>query len=153
MRLALPLLLALTVSCAPPVADAKKPDAKGPFDAAQEKAVRDAVYLGEPMIASPQKEDFHPVLCVPDSLTRLYEDHPQEVLDVLLRVMDGGRPEDSSLAAGYAVSLLQGPGVGRVCVEFFNAKTYDAWAKNWEMTPRQHWIEKVQEMRKKEPPK
>jgi hypothetical protein len=86
---------------------------------------------------------------VPEPLAQLYKHHPRPVLDLLLKIMDGGSPKDSVLAAGYAMALLDGPGGGVVCVEHFyfgkHKATYDAVDKDWEKTPRQHWIKKVRE--------
>jgi hypothetical protein len=110
-----------------------------------EKVVRDAVYNNnKPRTASPNK-DFYSILLVPDSLTEAYKKHPQAVLGVLLRIMDGGNPNDSVLAAGYAISLLRGPGVGIVCIRHFDKETYDTVDKDWEVTPRQHWIKRVRQ--------
>lgn len=122
---------------------------KDGFGADKEKVVRDAVYNNNPLTASP-KEDFQSVLVIPKPLAELYKAHPKPVVDMLLKVIDGGRPKDSVLAAGYALELLDGPGGGVVCVDLFyngkNAKAnYDIVDKNWEKTPRQHWVKKIHE--------
>lgn len=73
----------------------------------------------------------------------VYKADPKFVVDVLLKIMDEASAEDSVLAAGYAMELVNGPGVGVVCVEHFDKKTYDDIDKDWDKTPRQHWIKKV----------
>ena len=122
---------------------------KDGFGADKEKVVRDAVYNNDPQTVS-LKRDFQSVLVIPKPLAGLYKAHPKPVVDVLLKVIDGGRPEDSVLAAGYAIELLDGPGGGLLCVEMFytdkDAKAnYDIVDEDWEMTPRQHWVKKIQE--------
>jgi hypothetical protein len=128
-------------------------DKKTAFDAAAEKVVRQAVYDQPPTVEPvPQKDSQGrtvnvpiTILVVPKPLAELYKRHPRPVLELLLRIMDGANPRESSLAAGYAMELLGGPGRGLVCVEFFNKDTYDAVDKDWEKTPRQHWMKKVRE--------
>ncbi|MFN4261935.1 MAG: hypothetical protein ACK4RK_21860, partial [Gemmataceae bacterium] len=82
---------------------------------------------------------------------------------LLLKIMEGANPEDSAVAAGYALSLIiierepkwpHGAG-GCAPVEFFDRETYDIVQKHWKKTPRQHWIGWVRkEMnQKKEPSK
>lgn len=86
-------------------------DPKDGFGPDKEKVVRDAVYNNDPQTVSP-KRDFQSVLVIPKPLAELYKTHPRPVIDVLLKIIDGGRPDDSSLAAGYALELLAGPGGG-----------------------------------------
>jgi hypothetical protein len=118
------------------------------FDPIKAKMVRDSVYNNRPLTASPQM-DFRSELVMPDELTDLYRKHPQEVLDVLEKIIDGGNPKDSVLAAGCAISLLKGPRVGVVCVDNFDRKTYDTFDTDWEATPREHWLRKVKSIRMK----
>lgn len=105
----------------------------------QIQVIRAAVYDNDAWVGSPERSAER-VLSVPPPLGNLYKKRPAAVLDVLLTIMEGANPKDSSLAAGYAVELLEGPGAGVVCVEFFDKKTYDVMDKNWETCPREHWI-------------
>jgi hypothetical protein len=123
------------------------------LDLETEKVVREAVYNEQPVIYAPDHWSLDRALYVPKSLARVYDNHPEAVLDLLLKIMEGGRPCDSALAAGYAISLQAGPTVGSVCVEnFFNENTYDVLDKYWATTPRKHWIAKVRELKKKSHP-
>ena len=119
------------------------------FYTEKEKTVRDAVYNNRPLSISPNM-DFRSMLWVPETLVLLHKKHPQPVMRVLLQIMEGARPEDSVLAAGYANSLLDGPEVGLVCVHHFDKKTFDVYDKDWETTPRKHRISKVQSGIKKQ---
>jgi hypothetical protein len=113
------------------------------LDSRQEAIVRRAVYENEPLINSSPAFLFQGELGIPEPLAELAKNHRREVIELLLKIMDGGSPKDSALAAGYAVSLLSGPRVGVVCVERFDKATYDEVDKDWETTPRQHWIDRV----------
>ena len=124
-------------------------DRNGLLDNEKEKVVRDAVYNGKTLLYSPEERPWDRVLRFPEPLTQLYNQHPQAVLHLLLKIMEGGRPTDSVLAAGYAISLQAGPSVGRVCVENFDEKTFDTLDNDWRTTPRKHWIAKVREAEKK----
>jgi hypothetical protein len=135
---------------APPThADEKKPA----LDAEAEKSVRQAVYNYPPAVSPiPQKDprtgiELPPItiLVLPEPLAKLYKQHPRRVLELLLRIMDGADPKQSSLAAGYALELMGPPGRGLVCIELFDKNTYDVIEKNWKTTPRQHWIKRVQD--------
>lgn len=112
------------------------------LDAVQEKAVRDAVYNKNPQVYSP-KMDFHSVLAVPEQLTKLYQKHPKAVIEVLQKVVDGGSPKDSATAAGYAIELMKGPGVGVVVLDHYKKDTYDSIDPTWKVTPRTHWAGRV----------
>ncbi len=124
-------------------------DKKAAFDVEADRLVRQAVYNENPRAhVQLDLETFLlplPVVVIPEPLVKLYQQHPQSVLDLLLKIMDGGNPSDSVLAAAYAVELLVGRGVGVVCVDQFDPATYDTVDKGWGKTPRQHWIKKVRE--------
>ncbi len=113
------------------------------------RVVRQAVYENDALLYSPDRSPEWRLLAVPRPLENLYKKHPAAVSDVLQTIMEGANPRDSSLAAGYAFELFYGPGTGIVCVEFFDKKTYDAMDKDWETSPREHWIQKLSEIRKK----
>ena len=82
--------------------------------------VRRCVYNETAKIAAVAPGDFQERLLIPETLSGLYRQHPSAVLDLLLRIIDGGNPRDSVLAAGYAISSLDGPAVGIVCVHPFH---------------------------------
>ena len=112
---------------------------KKDLTADQMRVVREAVYAREASIVT-DRRTFIRSLLMPEPLGTLYKQNPQPVLELLLVIMEGANPRDSSLAAGYAFELMGGPGRGVVMVEFFDKKTYDTVDKDWETTPRQHWI-------------
>jgi hypothetical protein len=138
------ILMAIVFSLSAP----RAPDGNDPFDLTKEAQVREAVYSEEIRVTS--DFDFQSKLVLPKALETSYTKHPQAVLGVLLKIMEGGRPRDSALAAGYAISLLDGTAVGVICVEHFDKKTYDSLDKDWRTTPRRHWIAKVNSRMKKE---
>jgi hypothetical protein len=112
------------------------------FSASQELVVRECVYNETPGIESPNR-DFRSILIVPDPLSTLYREQPKAVLALLLKIVDGSSPKDSVLAAGYAMSLLDDPSAGVVCVEHFDKATYDKVDEDWKTTPRKHWMRKI----------
>jgi hypothetical protein len=145
------LLAVLLVGCSVATSDPKDAlgtsDSKDTFDADAEKLVREAVYYNSPATTSRAMDADGlariDILVVPEELTDLHRRHPEAVLGLLLKIMEGGNPRDSSLAAGYALSLLKGPEIGIICVRHFDKDTYDSFNKNWETTPRKHWIERI----------
>ncbi len=138
------LLALLTMS-----AVAEKDEAKTALDIDSERVVRDAVYYEEAATFSKRELPGASMLVVPERLQKVYKEHPEAVVDLLLKIMEGANPRESVLAAGYAMSLLKGPARGAVCVENFEAKKYDSLDKDWRVTPRKHWIGRVLELRKK----
>lgn len=84
---------------------------------------------------------------VPVALSDFYAKKPDAVLDLLEKIIAGGNPTDSVSAAAYAISLLEHPGVGEVCLSLFDAETYDEIDKNWQCPPRQHWQNHVKRCR------
>jgi len=113
--------------------------------------VRRCVYDETPKKAAVAPGDFQERLIIPEALSDLFRLHPSAVLDLLLRIIDGGNPDDSVLAAGYAISLLDGPVAGVVCVDVFDKGTYDKVEKAWKTTPRKHWIRAIEHAREREP--
>jgi hypothetical protein len=114
------------------------------------RLIREAVYDHDAWISTPAPETgMFRLLDVPKPLRELYKKQPAAVVHVLLAIIEGANPKDSSLAAGYAAELFDGRGAGVVCVEFFDKSTYDVVDKTWETTPREHWIEKLKERMQK----
>jgi hypothetical protein len=111
---------------------------------AQEKIVRNSVYGKQPLIRAIPMEGLDEIV-VPKELAEVYKDHPRETILVLLAIIDGAKPDDSVLAAAYAIALLHGAPVGPVCYKFYDRKTYDDVDEDWETTPRKHWRGKVRE--------
>jgi hypothetical protein len=124
-------------------------DSKDVLDSESEKVVRDAVYSGEMCEYTIFEPPFDRVLYIPKPVVQVYEKHPKGVLELLVKIIEGGRPRDSVLAAAYAVSLQAGPAVGTVCADHFDENTYDILDNDWGTTPRKHWIAKIREARKK----
>ncbi len=122
------------------------------LDTSQETVVRRCVYNGSPELAAVTlgSGGIQEQLVIPQALSDLYRKHPGAVLDLLLRIIDGANPDNSVLAAGYAISLQKGPAVGVVCVDIFEKGTYDKLDKAWERTPRQHWIRAIKNARERE---
>jgi hypothetical protein len=120
------------------------------LDTTQEMVVRRCVYDGSPKVVADASVGFQAQLIIPEALSGLYRQRPGAVLELLLRIIDGGNPNDSALAAGYAMSLQKGPAVGVICVDVFDKDTYDKLDKAWETTPRKHWIAKIKNARERE---
>ena len=100
--------------------------------------------------------NLHDSLWVRQPLLDLYRTHPRPVIELLMRIIDGATPEVSARAAGYAIELLEGPGVGVVVVRLFveDETTYDTVRKDSKITELLHWIRKVNErLNEKVPPK
>jgi hypothetical protein len=112
------------------------------------RMIRDAVYYRDPILGS-RRDETERVLELPEQIQKLFRSHPNAVLDVLASIMEGASPKDSSLAAAYAFELLDGPGVGVVCVDLFDKKTYDVLDKDWSTTPREHWTRTLRDVRKR----
>ncbi len=108
----------------------------------KEKTVRNVVYDRTPRTVSADGT-FLSALSIPADLNSLYKDYPRDVLAVLVKIVDGANPKDSSLAAGFAISLLKGPAVGVVCISTFDATKYDSFDDNWKCSPRNHWLERI----------
>src|SRR5580765_7107274 len=53
----------------------------------------------------------------PNKLLELYEKKRLAVLQVLLDIVKGGRPEDALTAAGYAIALEESPSTAVFCAE------------------------------------
>lgn len=117
----------------------------GPLDLtpAEQAVVRRSVYAGEmgieigPYGPGPA---FTPRLFAPPELGAIYRRRPAAVIDLLTRIVDGGRPRDSMLAFGYIVSLNSSPVVAARLVETFDADAYDQLDKQWGTPPREHWL-------------
>jgi hypothetical protein len=124
----------------------------------EQGVVRDAVYNQKMMIYSIDVERPHDApltrLFIPQALKDSYQKHPAPVLELLLKITKGANPGESALAAGYAISLVEGPAVGVVCCDWFNKDAYDKTDENWGTTPREHWIVQVQQLATRaKPPK
>jgi len=105
------------------------------------RVIRQAVYGREIQLAGAKDAPQRTTLLVPQALADLYKSKPTGVLKVLLMIVDGASPQDSMLAAAYALELLDGVGV--VCVYAFQEETYDAVRKHWKTTSRQHWADRL----------
>ena len=114
----------------------------------QIRIVRESVYEKLAPIGTDYKTLVRSVL-VPADLRELYNKKPEAVLDVLEVIMQGGRPRDSVVAAAYAFELHGREGDGVVVVDFLESrgKEYDKLDRNWKLTPRDHWIERLRSKR------
>ena|SRR5579872_1311365 len=122
------------------------------FDQTKQRIVREMVYSKKPVIR-PIPCDYLTEMVLPEDLLKVHKEFPKETVRLLLAIIDGGNPDDSVLAASYAIALLQGPAVGPVCYKFYDRKIYDEVDKHWEMTQRQHWMKKVSAASEKKWPK
>jgi len=128
-------------------------DDKSPaLDAEAEKSVRQGVYNYPPTVSPiPQKDargnESLPItiVVVPEPVPAIYKKNPRAVLELLIRIVDGADPKQSSLAAAYALELIGPRSRGLVCIEFFDAKTYDIIEKDAKVTLRHHWIMKIRD--------
>ncbi|QJX00344.1 hypothetical protein [Frigoriglobus tundricola] len=134
------LLVALNTNFAVPVGTPLTPD--------QERTVRTIAYSVTPKLVSPNR-DFQSEVEMPEALVKIYSDHPAEVIGLLIRIGDGAAPKEAVTALTYALSLTLGPKGGAVCVEHFDADAFDRVDKDWQKSPRQHWIGKVREQLKR----
>ena len=75
---------------------------------------------------------------MPKDLEAAYAKAPSAVIGLLLRIVDGGTPRDSSSAAVYALTLAGPDGAGLAPIALFDKATYDVVVKGWDTTPRYH---------------
>jgi hypothetical protein len=83
-------------------------DQATPLDHKDRHAIRKIVYEGGAEYAHPPIVDDIPgpeVLVVPRELEAVYKKNPVETLSLLRKIVEGGRPRDAKLAAGYAIAL------------------------------------------------
>ena len=129
--------------------EAPAPRAKGQplvIDVGLEKAVRTAVYDHGIVIGTRFDRGLpFDEVGIPKSLKDAYVKRPKAVIELLLTIAEGGEPRDSMKAVAYAISLIDGPGVGVVVVSVFDRAKYDDIDPAWEETPRRHWIGKLNE--------
>ena len=119
------------------------------YSAEAEKLVRDSVYRFKAvLLVKVARADGaipipYRVVDLPPQLIAQYRVYPGEVLETLRRIVTIGNPRESALAAGYVFSLVGTPSSGVVCIEYFDAKTYDK-VDSTGGTLRRHWQFKVQ---------
>ena len=116
-----------------------------------EKEIRDLIYEGSPKIASPIKGKwaFHRVLVVPKQLKTTFSNNRVATLKVLQAIVDGGRPCDALLAAGYAVALADSPVRAAVYCSYSEAKV-DRRMENKTISYRQLLAEKMRALLREE---
>ena len=119
-----------------------------PLTPVQDKKIRAIIAACPPYFITPSKSCYLVVL-VPDDLSKLYKSHPIGVLDLLVRVADGGSPLESVTAATYALALLDPMGGGIICASGFDRNTYDDIVNAWGETPRYHWINIIKQTAKR----
>lgn len=117
----------------------------------EEKEIRDLIYKGSPKIASPIKGKwaFHRVLAVPNQLRAAFGKNRVGTLKVLQAIVDGGRPCDALLAAGYAVALADSPVRAAVYCSYSEEKV-DRRMENKTITYRQLLAEKMRALLREE---
>lgn len=100
--------------------------------------IRNEVYNGK-LIS--EAEGLNPArLVMPKKLVALYQNKPKQVTHLLMRIVDGGRAEDSVRAAAYGIELLVAPGVGVAIASSFEPEKYDVQKESGE-TPRETNLE------------
>jgi hypothetical protein len=114
-----------------------------------EQVVRIAIYTGKALTTSPPEAPFASVLVLPPKLGEAFKKKPKVTVAILEKIIDGASPRDSILAVACALSLLDNPVAGAVCVEYFDEKVYDTRIKDSPVTPRKQWLSRVNELRKR----
>jgi hypothetical protein len=104
--------------------------------AAEEKAVRHAIY--ERAAATGIDENAHRVLSVPDPVQLAYTRKPQATVRLLMKIVDGGRAQDSIHAAACVQALVESPVSGALFAGISNA-TWDGPLNNIPKTMREHF--------------
>jgi hypothetical protein len=127
---------------------AARAEAAERMPAQDEAAIRRVVYQGRARRIG-SRQGLNLEVIVPAPLADLYVKQPDAVLDVLTEIIAGGNPMDSVTAAAYAISLLEGPAVGEVCIALFDKDHYDLTDDDWNCSPRQHWLKVTKQHRKK----
>jgi len=122
------------------------PDATAPLKSEDAKAVRSAVYENDPLVGT-RDADMLRILDLPEPLRTCYNNNNNATIELLLIIVEGGRPRDSVLAAGYAFELVGGPGRGVACIRVFSEISYDDMDDAWGATPRKHWMSKIKDKR------
>ncbi len=85
-------------------------------------------------------DDLREVLLVPPIIAELHKKNPDAVLNLLVRVADGGNADDSNRAVCYAMEMVFAPGMGDMVAGMYKAANYDTVDKDWGRTPREHWL-------------
>jgi hypothetical protein len=127
------------------IAGCDSADPKAPNAPDLEKTVRDVIeakplYLAHPMDG---KYEFLEIVVVPSEIERCYENQPDAVLELLLAIAEESAPYESLKAVAYGLALVASPAIASAPVGLFKAETYDEMDKDWEKSPRQHWIGKL----------
>ena len=113
-----------------------------PLSAEEVAAVRNAVYDGKLQTYSPDRDLLSPkrLLHLPKGLAELYKKNPDQVLDLLIRIADGGNPADSIRAICYAYELKVGPGHGAAWSHDMEYKTHDVVAEGDKRSTREIYV-------------
>lgn len=117
-------------------------ESRAVFSNEHEQAVRQSIYNNDAEIET-RKTDLQTYLRVPKQLTQLHKDYPHEVINLLMKIIDGGNPKDSQFAAGCALSLLKGPEVGIVFVTAYKVDDWDSTNFYQTETTRAHCLAAV----------
>ncbi len=141
---AIPLFILLLA----PIPDAKKPTPE--LTAKELAAARDAIYTSE-LTSEQARDESTPSLIIPNPLAELFKRNPAAVLDLLLRIADGGRAEDSFRAVCYAIALTDGGIAADLTASRLEETVpkYEQVSEKWGVTHREHWVDVVKVKRTK----
>jgi hypothetical protein len=132
----------------------QKTTASQRLTAPEEKAIRNALIDSGPSTASRSLEQPYPrILVVPKRIEEIYAKKPRATVDLLLKVVEGGRSWDSIHAVGCIQALVWEAEQGGIFAEGADAKAWDdaisedreTWREFW----RQNCVRLVDEKLKK----
>jgi hypothetical protein len=123
---------------------------KSALEKGQEFNIRKYIYEGKHLTAFPKEGKYagFTILIVPREIESIYESNKLATVQLLITIIDGARPEDSLLAAGYAASLLLSPIEGAE-ISCFPKDKYDSLNEVTGETQRSFVVSQIKEMKEK----
>jgi hypothetical protein len=104
------------------------------------------VYKGSAKSTIPREGEWKgfEILIVPKEVKAIYAKDKRATISVLLKIVRGGRPSDSKIAAGYAISLMDSPVAGLMFTSGVD-RDYDVLGKDDLWTLREVVVDRVTE--------
>jgi hypothetical protein len=113
----------------------------------EEITIRKHVYSGEHLTAVPKSGEFarYTVLVVPEEVKAIFARKRPATLRLLAVMVEGARPEDALLAAGYAAALADSPVEGAL-LSTYPKGSFDEIKQATGTTQRDFVMQQIREM-------
>lgn len=113
----------------------------------EEETLRDYIYNKKPEIGGAQGIGLISAIFikVPKEVESLYDKKPGAAINVIVKIVEGANPEESRLAAAYAVTLMEKHGFGGYIIysDLFGNSEYEKLKQNDNVTWRMHLVRLV----------